>query len=94
MKKTTFFLFVFLVIAVSLHFQNLKRRAYLGIKVSALAETQKADYKISKGIFIDELIDEELSSIHKLQKGDILLKINDKTIDSVHYLFSEMLKYR
>ncbi len=92
-RLLVFSVLFFLLINISFS-QNLKRKAYLGINVSSLTDEQKQKYDIEFGVYVDELIDEELSKIHKFEQGDIILTINNNRIDSIHYLYSEVLKYR
>lgn len=77
MKKYLLFLF-FLSVVLEAHSQNIRRKAYLGFKVTELTDStaQELGLKVKQGMLVNEVLTASTGEKLKLQKNDIILKIN------------------
>jgi len=83
MKRIVLATLIIIVLSQLCFSQQLKRRAYLGIRVKNINDSISQKYKISQGVYIDTLIDITRVKTNNLLTGDIILGINDSGIINV-----------
>ena len=66
--------------------QELKRRAYLGVYGTAIADSVADIYGTNTGIIVDSLTNNNLTKKHKLKPADIILSINGNDIKTLRDL--------
>jgi hypothetical protein len=66
--------------------RELKRRAYLGVYGTAIADSVADIYGTNTGIIVDSLTNNNLTKKHKLKPADIILSINGNDIKTLRDL--------
>jgi len=66
--------------------REFKRRAYLGIYGTAIADSVADIYSTNTGIIVDSLTNNNLTKKHKLKSADIILSINGNDIKTLRDL--------
>ena len=69
-------------------------RAYMGVKVSTVTETDRERFDLPQGVLIESVEDGGAADRAGIQKGDILLKLDDKTLTLYEDLSAGLKNYR
>lgn len=76
--KKYFFLLIVLFIILEVQSQNIRRKAYMGIKTSELNDSiaKSLGIKEKNGVLVNEVLPSSTGEKLQLQKNDVILKIN------------------
>src|SRR5687768_7599893 len=96
MKKILPILLLFISLSFTLSAQQLKRKAFLGVKSQELndsiAKAQKLP--VSQGIFVQEVLPNSTAASLKLKPNDVITGINKQAITNQTQLLSQFQNLR
>ena len=76
--------------------QELERRAFMGILLSAIDEDMRGhtNYKGKNGVFVQRVFDQSSASAADIQANDILVSLNKESIEGVGPFLSMLKQYK
>lgn len=72
---------------------NTEPRIYFGVKTLDMPDAAKEEYKVTNGIYVNEVIDDSPAFLAGIQTGDILLQINDNVIINTNNFYTSISQF-